>query len=272
MRHLAKRIWHAAVPAAIRQRLHRLTARSWLRGDYATWAEARAASAGYDAPDELALHVAAVRAVEAGRGAWERDGHVFAEPATNEPLLAALRAVAARQGGRLDVVDFGGALGSTWRQHRAVLADLAEVRWRVVEQPAWVEAGRREFANEALTFHASLAEAAVAPERQVLLCSCALQYLEEPQTVLAAAVAASFGEAMLERVALWEGARDRLTVQRTPAELGGGSYPCWVFRRETLLAPWGRDYELAAEWESFGEVAAWVTFRSFHFVRAGRGA
>ena len=65
---------------------------------------------------------------------------------------------AAANGGRLEVVDFGGALGSTWWQHREELSALGLRRWVVVEQPQFIEAGR-EFAGEILGFAPTLAAA-----------------------------------------------------------------------------------------------------------------
>ncbi len=253
------------VPAGARRWLRLTLGWRWLRGDYATWAQARAQSAGYDAPVELERYTAAARTVEQGRAAWERDAMVFAEPAVNAPLLAALRA--STTDGRLEVVDFGGALGSTWRQHRQVLSDMS-VRWRIVEQPAWVEAGQREFASETLGFHRTLVEAATEPSRQVLLLSSVLQYLENPAAVIDEAVALGFGHVIVDRVLLWRGGRDRLTVQHTPVEYGGGSYPCWVFDEEKLRARLGRTGRLVEEWDGLDDLAAWVHCRGWHFAKA----
>ena len=77
---------------------------------------------------------------------------VFNEVQYAWPLLAGLLWVAAKHGGRLEVLDFGGSLGSSWFQNRAFLAGLGAVGWNVVEQSATVDVGRREFADETLCF------------------------------------------------------------------------------------------------------------------------
>lgn len=262
-----KSVFRPFVPAGLRRRLRFARHGSWLGGDYATWADARAASDGYDSPGEMERYLAAARAVEAGGAAWERDAAVFTAPAVHAPLLETLRTIARRQGGSLDVVDFGGGFGSVWRQHRAALADIT-VNWRVIDQPAWVAAGQREFANSILSFHASLADAARDPSRQVLLLSSVLQYLEAPCELLAEMLSRGFADVMVDRIPLWEKGRDRLAVQRTPAEFGGGSYPCWVFDRASLLAALQKNHRLVREWEGFDDLAVWARYRGFYFTRA----
>ena len=87
--------------------------------------------------------------------AFERDGVVFDQPDYNFPLLACLLRVATESGNRLRVLDFGGSLGSTYFQCRPFLGGVSELRWTVVEQPQFVECGRREFEDgevQALAF------------------------------------------------------------------------------------------------------------------------
>ncbi|MEJ1973267.1 MAG: methyltransferase, TIGR04325 family [Lacunisphaera sp.] len=134
----------------------------WFRGDYATWAEARAQASAEDGSAQLARVCASAHAVQSGAAAWDRDGVTFAKPAVHAPLLAALRQSAQANGGRLTVVDFGGGLGSTWRQHRAALADIVCAGWRVVERPLLAKVGRKEFSEVPLEFHDSLGSALAA--------------------------------------------------------------------------------------------------------------
>ena len=240
----------------------------WFEGDFATWAQARAATQGYDDAAVLARAVAAARAVRAGEAAWERDGTAFAEPAVHPPLLAALRAIGVEQGGRLDVVDFGGALGSTWWQHRAVLADLA-VHWCVVEQPHFVALGLEEFTGGGLSFARTLAEAGAGRPPAVIVFSGVLAYLENPQALLAEAAASGVRHIIIDRTPFWNGGRDWLAVQRTPPELGGGSYPAWIFDRVGLQAPLARDYDIVQEWPGFDDLDARVNYRGLVFSRKG---
>ncbi len=259
-RNLAKHV----VPAPVRRAWRRWRAPRWFSGDFATWAEARACTAGYDAEAVLQRAVDAAREVRAGRAAWERDGTTFATPALHQPLLAALQAAA---GGvrQLVVVDFGGALGSTWHQHRRALERIV-ARWRIVEQPAFVDAGRREFSDEVVSFHASLDEACGFGPPDVILLSSVLPYVEAPHELLAALVRRRPPHVILDRMPFIAGERDRLVIQTTPDALGGGSYPCWLFAQESVAAHFTRDYIQRADWPvDFDQTDSFVAYRGMHF-------
>jgi putative methyltransferase (TIGR04325 family) len=266
MKEAAKRIARLGPFPALRRVWQRAFGWRWFRGSYASWAEARAASAGYDDAAVFKRVLDAACAVRAGRAAWERDGALFAEPMVHTPLLAALREIAAERGGRLDVIDFGGALGSTWWQHRAALADL-RVTWCVVEQPQFVETGKAEFTGDGLRFASTIAAAGEGMEPAVILFSSVLPYLENPQTVLAGAVASGVPHVIIDRTPFWSGGRDWLTVQRTPPGLGGGSYPAWVFDQASLLAPLAEKFEIAAEWPGFDVIDPRMEYRGLHWTR-----
>ncbi len=260
------------VPAVARRWVRRAFEWRWLRGDYASWAEARAASGGYDDANVLARVLAATRAVRAGRAEWERDGVTFAAPPGATPLAAVLERIAAAEGGRLDLVDFGGGLGTTWWQHRRQFPNRAAVCWRVVEQPAWVEAGRREFTGDGLEFFPTLDEACAGLTPAVILFSSVLPYVEQPRSVLDAAVRRRFRHLVIDRTGFTGRGRDRLAVQHVPAVVGAATYPCWLFDRGSLLAPLSGDYALVDEW-SRHELDGRHDYRGFYFQRrsgAGR--
>jgi putative methyltransferase (TIGR04325 family) len=262
-----KELLKHALPASARSWLRRTFPWRWFQGDYANWAEARRHSVGYDDAAVLERVRTAARAARDGRAAWDRDGIAFPEPAVHAPLLAALHACAADAGGRLDLVDFGGGLGGTWRQYRAALSGVAAIRWCVVEQPHFVAVGRTEFTDGVLQFQPTLAEAGTQGPQAVILFSGVLQYLATPHALMAEAIQRGFRHVILDRTPFWGGARDWLTVQRTPPELGGGGYPCWVFDRARLTAPLAANYGRVAEWPGFDEVDRRMQFLGMHFVR-----
>lgn len=258
------------LPAPARRWARRAFGWRWLRGDYKHWAEARAASEGYDDGAVLARVLAATREVHAGRAGWERDGVTFSGEPEPTPLRKALERIAEGEGGRLDLIDFGGGLGTTWRQHRAWLATLTTVRWRVVEQPAWTEAGRRGFAGEGLEFYETLDEARADGTPAAILFSAVLPYVEMPRALLAEAVRRRMAHVIIDRTGFTSRGWDRLAVQHVPATIGAASYPCWLFDRESLLAPLTEDYVLVDEW-ALDELDGRHDFRGFYFQRRNAG-
>jgi putative methyltransferase (TIGR04325 family) len=253
------------VPAPLRRTARRVFGWRWFKGDYPNWSDARAASAGYDDAAVLARVVAAARQVRSQPGLWDRDGFVFSDPVLHEPLVNALRQAAVTAGEPLTVLDFGGGLGSTWWQHRGAL-DRIVSGWRVVEQPAFVAAGQKEFGDGVLSFHATLAEACAPGQPRVILLSSVLPYLESPHALLDEVGARRFAHVIVDRTPFIVGGRDRLVVQANPPELGGDSYPCRLFDRAGLEVHFRNDYRLLAEWPvEFDEVDGTVGYHGLHF-------
>jgi putative methyltransferase (TIGR04325 family) len=155
------------------------------KGKYAAWSEAEAHATGYQAQTILDRAIIAAEAVRSGRAAWDRDGVTFAVPLYPYPMLAGLALAAARAQGRLSVLDFGGALGSSYFQCRPWLKRLDGHLWAVVEQEHFVATGRRRFESRELRFVSSIGEAVNIAAPNVALLSSVLQFLPEPARMLA---------------------------------------------------------------------------------------
>jgi putative methyltransferase (TIGR04325 family) len=242
----------AAVPAPLRTLARAWLGWRWFEGNYATWAEAQAASGGYDDEAIVDRVAAATRAVRAGEAAYERDGVGFAEPAPERELLAALGTAAGD--GPLRVLDFGGALGTTYWRHRRELAEFSDLTWDIVEQPAFVARGAGMADGTPLRFFPSVAAAEAAGRHDVLLVSTALQYLADPAAELAAWLQRGFPWLLFNNLPLHTGAPDRIAVQRVPPSIYRASYPVWFFNREQFLARFESRYELVTE---FASEAVW---------------
>ncbi|HVT73976.1 MAG TPA: methyltransferase, TIGR04325 family [Lacunisphaera sp.] len=230
----------------------------WFEGDYGTWAEARAKCRGYDDARIVEKVLQTTLLVAAGRGAYERDGVLFAEPKPEPGLIAALREVASARRGRLRLLDFGGGLGTTYWRHRAALSDLEALRWDVVEQAPFAAAGRRHFSGGALHFFESIAEAQRTGPHDALLVSTTLQYLEAPHAVLGTWMSPGWPFIVFNNLPLHRRLPDRLAVQRVPPEIYPGSYPVWFFNRERFLDQLSSGYELVRE---FASEAVWSVNR-----------
>ena len=202
----------------------------------------------YSSNEILARVEVAAREVVAGRAAYERDSVLFAEPDFRFPVVAALMHVAALNCGRLEVVDFGGSLGSTYWQCRPYLSGLQHVRWQVIEQPSFVAAGQQEFTTEHLSFAGSIAELATTqlPFRLVLA-SSVLGYVEDPTRVLDELAQINASHMLIDRTPLIDGPADHLCIQQVPKEVYSASYPCWIFSRPLLMARLHKHWRVVSE-------------------------
>lgn len=235
-------------------------------GDYADWGSAVRETSGYDADVIINKTLLAARQVRDGKAAFERDAFLFDEPDYNWPLIASLMHVAAVEQGRLRVVDFGGALGSTYFQNRRFLEPLAEISWCVVEQSAYCTIGQREFTTEKLQFLATI-QKAVRSGPNVMLCSSVLQYLERPYEFLREVVRSEVPYLLFDRTSFTMNDNDRLTIQRVPPWIYPASYPCWFFGRSKFLDILDSHYEKVIEFRALDQANIPSDFRGFLFKR-----
>jgi putative methyltransferase (TIGR04325 family) len=221
-----------------------------LQGIYATWTEAARAGTAYGAVEILSRVEQAALRVERGEAAFERDSVSFRDMEWPFPVLAALLRAATRARGRLNVIDFGGSLGSTYRQCRAFLSVVTSLRWSVIEQPHFVDRGRARFQTDELRFHCDLGEAVSEAAPDVVLASGVLQYLEEPYRVLDGLAALGARMVIVDRTPWGERSDDIITLQVVPAEIFPARLPFRVFGRGRIaarLAPW---YGTVAEFQA----------------------
>ena len=204
-------------------------------GDYPDWDAARSRCSGYDASAILEKVLDATLRVSRGEAAFERDSVVFGESDVTSPIPWGIFWGAARSGGRLDVLDLGGSLGSTYFKYRRLLDGLPGTRWNVVDQPHYVEAGRRHLQDERLRFHASIGDCLREARPNVILLSSVLQYLPRPHEVLEELRSAGSATVVVDRTTFTELAEDRIAVQRVPPSIYEASYPLWLLSRTRFL-------------------------------------
>jgi putative methyltransferase (TIGR04325 family) len=217
-------------------------------GDFASWEDAEKVSTGYSAPQILKKTRAALLKVKAGEAAFERDSVTFNVMRYEFSLLAGLLRAANASAGRLSVLDFGGALGSSYFQCRSFLSGFNELSWSVVDQAAQVACGRKHFENQQLKFYDTVSDCLRGQHPNVLLLSSVLQYLRSPYEALADLLEAAIPFVIVERTAFNISDRDRLTVQHVPERIYGASYPAWFLSESTLRAVFETRYDLICEY------------------------
>ena len=244
---VVKGIIRALAPQCLVNWYHRMGGRSvCFVGTYPGWQAAEKDATGYNAEAILQLVVEKTKLVVSGKVAYERDGVVFDEPAYPYPLLALLLRAAAANNNRLTVLDFGGSLGSTYRQCQAFLRGVSTLKWCVVEQRHYVDAGNTHFADEVLSFHESIAAASCDQQPNVVLFSSVLQYLPEPYAALEEAISRQPDYIVIDRTPFLDAGNSVLSLQIVPKNIVKASYPVWLFNEQTLKRVFvGRYVEIA---------------------------
>jgi putative methyltransferase (TIGR04325 family) len=216
-------------------------------GDFTNWEEASSHSSGYDSDEIFEKTRAAALKVKSGDAAFERDSVTFDHVEYSFPMLAALLRVACAKQGRLRVLDFGGSLGTGYRQFKSFCPGLQYLAWKVVDQPRMVECGKDLFRNDELDFFSTIDEAVKDESPDVILLSSVLQYLEKPYVVIRDIISLDAASIVIDRTPIADFDRDVLTVQTVPASIYRASYPCWIFSRRKLISAFLHGYSLLSE-------------------------
>jgi len=220
-------------------------------GNYATWESANAQCTGYDADNILEKVKTATLLVKNGKAKYERDSVLFDEIEYSWPLLAALMWIANQQKNVLSVVDFGGALGSSYFQNKSFLDSLNRLSWNVVEQPSFVKEGIASIQDDHLRFFYTVDEALLNTEKvDVLLLSCTLPYIEKPYDLLDKLFSYKIPYIIVENTYFNYEERDRICIQKVPKSIYEASYPCWFLSYNSILARFEEKYSIVAEYHN----------------------
>ena len=217
-------------------------------GDYETWNAAFKRSHGYNTQTILEKVKAATLKVKNGEAEYERDSVIFNKIEYSWPLLSALMWVTALNGKKISVLDFGGALGSSYFQNKKFLDTLDMVQWHVVEQKSFVECGREFIKDQRLDFFYSVDEAIREnglPD--VLLIACTLPYVEQPYIFLNELMQYQIPYFILDNTPFNYTSKDRLTIQTAHPSIYKASYPCWLLHYEKVIKVVKKNYEIISE-------------------------
>ncbi len=219
-------------------------------GLYSSWEQAQKHSIGYNSDIILDKVKSALLKVKNGNAVYERDSVLFNEIQYSWPLLAGLLWIASNNGNKLNLVDFGGALGSSYYQNRRFLVHLEELRWNIVEQLNFVKCGKQLFENEHVRFFNSIEECLKSQKPDTIILSGVLQYLEKPYDLLSQVINKGFKYLIFDRTPFLEKGDDCLTVQVVPQCIYKARYPAWFFNKSKFMRYFESDYECIAQFEA----------------------
>jgi len=219
-------------------------------GNYNSWEEAKKCSEGYDSEEILNKVKNSLLKVKKGQAAYERDSVIFDKVEYSWPVLSSLMMIAARKGGNLNIIDFGGSLGSTYFQNMKFLNELNNVKWNIVEQENFVKIGKEYFEDKNLRFFTSIKESLKESKSNVILLSSVIQYMEKPFELLDTIISREFDWILFDKTPFVVGRKeDRITIQKVSPAIYSASYPCWFFDKDKFLSFLSLKYDVVEEFE-----------------------
>lgn len=225
-------------------------------GRYSSWKDACADSDGYAKENILEKTKVSLLKVKSGEAVYERDSVLFDKKAYPFPLIAFLQHSAFQNKGPLNVLDFGGSLGSSYFQVKEFLSEQVCTSWNVVEQPHYVSCGKEFFEDEQLRFFPTIEECADSTNIDLVILSGVVQYLEEPYVFIERLMSFNFKYIIFDRTSFIEEDTDRLTVQKVWPSVYSASYPAWFFNEERFLSHLTDNYLIKAEFSTYVEEEA----------------
>lgn len=194
----------------------------------------------------------ATQKVRNGEAVYEQDGVCYYQNNNNYELLASIL-YANSQLKHMNVVDYGGALGSTYFRYSTIL-DKINVDWTVVEQKHFVERGKMHVPE--VKFRYNVDECFdQGSQPNVLLLSSVIMYLDDPYGMLKNMLSHPFNYIIVDESAFLYGedADDMLVLQHVPPQIYNAIYPCWLFglnKFKQFINNMG--YEIVWEWDYRG--------------------
>jgi putative methyltransferase (TIGR04325 family) len=219
-------------------------------GNFSSWQEASASCSGYDHADILKKVKDSLLKVKRGEAVHERDSVLFDAIEYTWPVLSGLLVAASRCGGLLNVIDFGGSLGSTYFQNRKFLSELAEVKWNIIEQESFVKTGQEYFQDNSLRFYLSISDCLRENQPNVVLLSSVLSYLPDPYKIFDEILSLKMDYIILDKMPFIEGTADRITIQKVPDWIYRASYPAWFFSEQKFKDFISSRYAVLEEFDS----------------------
>jgi len=227
----------------------------WWHGNFDTWEDAEKECVGYD-QQSIAIQVLdAVLASKDKPNVYERDGCVIQGfPTYVNPLIRLINSI----DGVVNVLDFGGSLGSTYFPIRPHLT-TDTLRWYVVEQGVFVKLGQKHLQTFELRFHDNIEYVLDNYGINVAIFSSSLPYVKNPYGILQQTVSHEnqIPHIYIDRhsVVLY-GDNDILTIQIVPEYIYEAIYPCWFFG-ENKMNKFMQQYNLSLmeEFMSLGDTS-----------------
>ena len=233
------------VPPIVRKTVNRIfTSRNVYTGDYNSWGEASSLCVGYNDERILTKALDSTLRVQSGEAVFERDSVLFDEIQYSWPLLSGLMLGAAKNSGKVSVLDFGGSLGSSYFQCQKFLSELPEVEWAVVEQRNFVKVGKVHISSKEISFFETIDECGASLRPNVALLSSTLQYIQDPVAVLQKVSLLDVNTIIIDRTPFSFDNKAAIVIQHVPPEIYPASYPMHILLEEDLLRVLGQEWRV----------------------------
>lgn len=241
------------IPKFIKLSLNQMLGRvNFYKGDYVSWQKALSSSSGYTSQSLINKVIESNNAVISKEAKYERDGVLFDEVNFAMELNACLLLGFVQKDDEklYEIVDFGGSLGTVYRQFDEFTSKQLNYSWNILEQEKLYEFGSANLETKKLKFHLSSESSISDFTPDIVIFSAVLEFLEDFKSPLRGAISACPKYIVFDRLPVWGGGYNHLSVLVAARHITG-SYPCWIFHYD-FLEKFLEGYELVSKWSALG--------------------
>lgn len=206
-----------------------------IHGNYKTWDEAKKASTPYFTDYEKIGELDGKFEEGNGQEIWAW------------PLFSMIQLAAIENGNKVNVLDFGGGLGSSYFMLKKLLSVINSVNWSVVDLPDVVDYGKKHLEDDRLAFFNTIEEAKEKHDFNVLTIGSVLLYLDEPYQLVSDLVIHDFDYIVIDRTPFLPGNGERYMIQEVPRYLGGGIRALRLLSENSFMDIFKTRYDLIGE-------------------------
>lgn len=234
----------------------------YFTGNFRCWDDAEKSVTGYEDAAIAQKVLQATKQVMEGKACYERDSILFYNPEFNFRLIGIFGLLVARKN-HINILDFGGALGSEYWKNRSFLYKFGtEFTWNVVEQDSYVKLGKEEVSNEELKFYNNINQ--LKDKIDLVILSGILQYLPDYKSILSQLLDLDAEFILIERQIVSD--KSRICVQYVGKNIYTASYPVHILEEKELLDIFMEKYKKVTEFVSeVDPVKAYVDGKEFYY-------
>ena len=211
-------------------------------GDYNNWQAAQKYTTSFEDNAILDKIKDSINKFLNGQAVFERDSIIYEEPQYSWQLLTTLLYIAAQKE-NINILDFGGSLGSTYFTHKKFLPKNISYNWSVVELEKFVVYGKKYFEDSQLKFYLNIDEAMNHNSFDIIALSGVICYLDKPYQFLEHLINKKFEYIFIDRTLFFE-SNDRITIQKVHPSIYNANNSCWVFNKKKMADFFEKDYEI----------------------------
>lgn len=212
-------------------------------GEYKSFKEAAViCENGYDDKKIFDKVATSVERVIAGEACYERDSCLFYDKAINYPLMSVIyRAYIEKN--KVNVLDIGGSLASSYLQNKSLLDQICNLNWTIFEQKHFVAWGKGHLENERLHFvDEQEFEKMKNEEIDIAFMSASIEYIEDYQSIFDEIKQMKVQYIVFDRIPIAE--RATFCVESVSQPIYDAKYPLKIFTIEEIQKQFKESHEI----------------------------